>query len=220
MTYSLPKGSSGDAVLAGVEYLGRVGEAGREDLHTACCEGSGLSRTMSEWLVTKTNYGGCPVDVVWEKYPKKWGDGRRVGYKLTEFGMTLLGIYDPPGRRLRERLAKKEASGIDTGVLVRIRPRAGCYTFDLVPKIFSGVGRNFVEYETSDNRLGVVVGWAHFYNEGDKEVIFGSYVEGDEESRERWSGSREPFAVVLMPEGVRMLAGLSAISIAKSGGKR
>jgi hypothetical protein len=220
MTYTLPKGASGDAVLAGVEYLNKVGEAGREELHVACCDGSGMSRTMSEWLVTKTRYGGCPVDIVWEKYTKNWGDGRKNAYRLTDFGRTLIGRYDPQGRRLKDRLAKKAKIGAEAGTLVRVKPRVMCYTLDTMMNSYGVFGRQFREYSATDPRLGVFVGWSLYFIEAGDDLIFGSYVEGDEELRAHWAGLYEPMPVIIMPSGERIITRMTGISVAKSGGKR
>lgn len=220
MAYKLPKGSSGDAVLAGVEFLNNRGEAGREELHIACCEGSGLSKTMSEWLVSETSAQNCPVGFVWEKYPKNWGDGRRVGYKLTDFGKTLVGIYDPQGRRLKERLAKMASVSAVVGSLVRVKPRTGCYLFDAKNAQYGGYFREYRDYGTEEPRLGVVIGWTHYYIEESAAILFGPYVEGDAESYDQWTGASEPMVVVLMSGGERIITRMTAISIAKSGGKR
>lgn len=219
MTYKLPKGASGDAVLAGVEYLNNAGEAGREELHISCCEGSGLSRTMSEWLVSESSAQNCPVGKVWEKYPKKWPDGRRVAYRLTDLGRTFLGQYDPPGRRLKERTERVKKLGASVGDLVRVKTGVSCYTFDLSENSYGTASRQFIEYKAEDPRMGVLIGWSRYYPFEDQ-TIFGPYVDGDETSLEQWSGNEEPIAVILMPVSGRILARMPSISLAKSGGKR
>lgn len=214
--YVLPKGFGGDAVLAGVEHLNAVGEDTREGLLQSAVRAAGLSNTMNDWLVTPGSQNS-PAGIVWQREKKRIWRRRQFVYSLTEYGKTLVGQFDQPGRLRRERIAQAQKIGLEVGKLVRIKPKTYAYTF------YEDEDRGFrsVLLEAGDN-MCTFMGWTSFWGFNDPETgelnarpIVGLHDPSDLINDRIWSVRGQFDAVVLHPSHGQIFTTQAALSTVK-----
>jgi len=213
--YVLPKGFSGDAVLAGVDHLNAVGEDTREGLLRAAVDAAGLNYSMNDWLVSPGR-DKSPVDIVWRREKKPFQGTKRFVYSLTKYGKTLVGQFDQAGRLRRERIAQAQKIGLEVGKLVRIKPKTYAFSFHASD---SG-GHNSVSMESGDNRMSTFMGWTSFWGfkdpeTGEERPIVGFHDPSDRVNDRIWSVRGQFDAVVLHPEHGQIITTQSSLSIVK-----
>ena len=214
--YVLPKGFSGDAVLAGVDHLSAMGEDTREGLLLSAVRAAGLSGSMNDWLVSPGR-DNSPVDIVWQREKKTFHGKKRFVYSLTEYGKTLIGQFDQPGRLRRERIAQAQKIGLEVGKLVRIKPKTYACTF----YESKDCGFRSVYLEAGDN-MCTFMGWTSFWGFNDPETgelnarpIVGLHDPSDLINDRIWSVRGQFDAVVLHPSHGQIFTTQAALSTVK-----